>query len=107
MSYYIRVVFLTCVIVVSGIVISKNIPTTLNPTISEIPSRGQLAAVSGTGSGLIAHYTLDEGLGTSVNDASGNGNSGTLINGPAWSTGRVGSGAISVDGSNDYVSAGD
>src|SRR3989344_861988 len=107
MSYYIRVVFLTCVIVVSGIVISKNIPTTLNPTISEIPSRGQLAAVSGTGSGLIAHYTLDEGLGTSVNDASGNGNSGTLINGPAWSTGRVGSGAISLDGSNDYVSAGD
>jgi hypothetical protein len=34
--------------------------------------------------GLLAYYHLNEGGGTNVNDNSGNGNSGTLANGPAW-----------------------
>jgi len=53
-------------------------------------------------SGLVAAYSFDEGTGTKVNDASGNGNTGTLKNGPTWTTGKYGK-ALSFDGVNDYV----
>ncbi|MCI0707642.1 MAG: FG-GAP-like repeat-containing protein [Ignavibacteriae bacterium] len=36
--------------------------------------------------GLLAHYKFDEGAGATVSDASGNGNTGTLINGLTWVT---------------------
>jgi PKD repeat protein len=52
--------------------------------------------------GLIAAYSFDEGGGTTVADRSGNGNTGTLKNGPTWTTGKYG-GALSFDGLNDYV----
>src|SRR5262249_19564015 len=41
-------------------------------------------------SGLVAYWKFDEGSGTTAADSSGNGNTGTLINGPLWSAGRVG-----------------
>ena len=72
----------------------------------------QLAKISGTDSGLVAHYTFDEGQGTTAGDSSGNGNTGTLTpttGGPTWVTGtdvKVGSGAMSFDGVNDFVSMG-
>jgi len=53
-------------------------------------------------SGLVAHYKFDEGTGTTANDSSGNNNIGTLINGPTWTTGKIG-GALNFDGVNDYV----
>lgn len=37
--------------------------------------------------GLIADYRFDEGTGTTVRDASGTGNDGTLRNGPTWEAG--------------------
>jgi len=66
----------------------------------------QLAQISGAGSGLVAHYTFDEGSGTTAGDSSGSGNTGTLTNGPTWTTGQIG-GALQFDGVNDYVNAGD
>src|SRR5262249_27498968 len=39
----------------------------------------------GGGPGLVAAYAFDEGSGTTVADASGNGNTGTVV-GAAWST---------------------
>ena len=45
---------------------------------------------------------LNEGSGTVASDASGNGNTGTLQNGPAWTAGKSGS-ALSFDGVNDTV----
>src|SRR3989338_4761919 len=56
--------------------------------------------------GLVAGYAFDEGSGTTATDTSGNNNSGTLTNGPAWSTGQYG-GALSFDGTNDYVNVPD
>ena len=56
---------------------------------------------SGT-SGPIVKLSLDEGTGTTANDGSGNGNSGTLQNGPTWTTGKSG-GALNFDGSNDTL----
>jgi hypothetical protein len=53
-------------------------------------------------SGLVAAYAFDEGSGTTVADVSGNGDNGTLKNGPVWTTGKYDS-ALSFDGVNDYV----
>ena len=48
--------------------------------------------------GLVAAYSFDEGSGSPLNDASGNGHNGT-INGATWTTGRYG-GALSFNGIN-------
>src|SRR3989344_4528986 len=80
----------------------------LMPPTSTISPTSQLAAISGTGSGLVAYYTFDEGSGTTAGDSSGN-NNGTLTNGPMWVSGtdaKIGSGAVSFDGVNDYVKIG-
>src|SRR3989344_755550 len=64
-----------------------------------ISPSSQIAAVSGAGSGLVAHYTFDDGT---ANDSSGNSNHGT-INGATAVAGKVGSGALEFDGVDDYV----
>lgn len=56
--------------------------------------------------GLAAAYAFNEGSGTTAVNASG-GISGTLVNGPLWSTqGKFGN-ALSFDGVNDVVSVAD
>ncbi|MBN1363155.1 MAG: discoidin domain-containing protein [Sedimentisphaerales bacterium] len=55
---------------------------------------------------LVAHYTFDEGSGTTVGDSSGNGNHGTTQGSPAWvAAGKIG-GAMEFSG-DDYVDCGD
>ncbi len=54
----------------------------------------------------IAAYSFDQGSGTTVADASGNNYIGTLKNGPTWTAGKY-NGALTFDGSNDYVAFGD
>jgi hypothetical protein len=51
---------------------------------------------------MVGHWKLDDGSGTTAADASGNGNSGTLVNGPAWTAGRLGQ-ALAFDGVDDSV----
>lgn len=51
-------------------------------------------------------WALEDGSGVTATDTSGNGNTGTLVNGPAWVSGKVG-GALAFDGVNDYVTPGD
>ena len=67
-------------------------PATVNITINTDVS---------TGNGLIAHWLLDEGAGTTADDDSGNGHDGTLINNPAWN-----GNALLFDGADDYVNVG-
>ena len=55
--------------------------------------------------GLVAAYSFDEGTGSSVGDASGNGNSGA-INGATWTTQAKFGRALSFNGSNAYVDVG-
>jgi fibronectin type 3 domain-containing protein len=71
---------------------------------------GNLSAYSNTAaatvpappSGLVAAYAFDEGSGTTVTDASGKGNTGTITN-ATWSTsGRFG-GALSFNGTTSVV----
>ena len=49
----------------------------------------------------IAHWTFDEGSGTTANDSSSNGNHGTVY-GALWTSGQI-DGALNFDGTNDYV----
>ena len=53
--------------------------------------------------GLMGAWGFNEGSGTTTADASGNGNTATLVNGPTWVTGKYGKG-LSFDQSNDYLS---
>jgi len=55
--------------------------------------------------GLVGYWKFDDGSGSSAVDSSVNNNTGTLINGPTWATGRIG-GALSFDGINDAVQIG-
>src|SRR5438552_1924817 len=51
---------------------------------------------------LVADLKMDEGTGTTAADSSGNGNTGTLMNGAAWTAGTTGQG-VALDGVDDYV----
>ncbi|HUX35695.1 MAG TPA: LamG domain-containing protein, partial [Candidatus Paceibacterota bacterium] len=56
--------------------------------------------------GLVGYWKFDEGQGTSTQDSSGNGNTGTLsASPPGWVSGKVGD-ALSFNGTN-YVSVPD
>lgn len=52
--------------------------------------------------GLVGYWSFEDGAGTKATDFSGNGNHGTLTNGPTWADGRFGK-AASFDGTDDYV----
>ena len=51
--------------------------------------------------GLVGWWTFDEGSGATAADSSGMGNDGT-VNGATWAGGTIG-GALSFDGTSDYV----
>lgn len=53
-------------------------------------------------SSLVGRWKLDDGGGSSAADASGLGNTGSLINGPSWTSGTYG-GGLSFDGVDDKV----
>ncbi len=61
-----------------------------------------ITPVQPDGANLMLHYKLDEGSGSSVNDASGNGNHGTIEGNPTWTTGHSGS-ALQFAGLSDYI----
>jgi hypothetical protein len=62
----------------------------------------------GLAQGLVGWWNFDGKTvsGTQVNDASGNGNRGTMTNGPITTNGKLGQ-AMEFDGEDDYVSATD
>jgi hypothetical protein len=63
-----------------------------------------MSAVSATcPSGMVSYWTFNESSGITASD-SVDSHPGTLMNGPAWTTGKVGN-ALQFDG-NDYVSVG-
>jgi Concanavalin A-like lectin/glucanases superfamily len=53
--------------------------------------------------GLVGAWGFNEGSGTTTADASGNANTATLVNGPAWVAGKYGNG-LSFDQVNDHLS---
>ncbi|MDE1855242.1 MAG: LamG domain-containing protein [Candidatus Micrarchaeota archaeon] len=71
-------------------------------TVSTSTTIPQTTTVTLTGS-LQAYWKFDEGSGSTAYDSSGNGNTGTLVNSPAWVPGKLGD-ALSFNGRNQYVS---
>ncbi|CAN5539928.1 hypothetical protein BH09VER1_BH09VER1_23980 [soil metagenome] len=55
---------------------------------------------------LVAHFQFDGTSGTVATDVGPFAFTGTLINGPTWTTRYTGEGSLSLDGSNDYVKVG-
>jgi hypothetical protein len=55
---------------------------------------------------LVAAYSFNEGSGTNVTDASGNGNNGTIAN-AAWTTSGKYGNALVFNGSNALVTIAD
>ena len=51
---------------------------------------------------LVGWWKFDEGSGTAANDSSGHNNNGTVNGSAAWTGGQI-NGALSFDGSDDYV----
>lgn len=56
--------------------------------------------------GLAAYWSADEGVGTSLGDLSGNGNTGTLINSAGWGPGIAGTALLLNSATLDYVTCG-
>jgi len=59
--------------------------------------------------GLVGYWDIEEGEGATLLDKSGNGNTGTLVNGPKWSTGvpmADSKSALLFDGKDDYADVG-
>ncbi|MHC4174492.1 MAG: LamG domain-containing protein, partial [Planctomycetota bacterium] len=54
---------------------------------------------------LVGYWKFDETSGTTAQDATGNGNDGTLNGDPQWVAGKLG-GALEFDGDGDYVDIG-
>jgi len=54
--------------------------------------------------GLQVYFSFNENTATTVTDFSGKGNTGTLVNGPVWTTGRL-SRATLFDGVDDVVNS--
>ena len=64
------------------------------------------AAARAAEPGLVGYWTFDEGSGTTTGDLSGNGFTGTLLNGPQWVTGFPSGQALEFDGVDDRVEVG-
>ena len=63
------------------------------------PSNEASATTAAASSSLIASYSFDEGIGTTVVDLSGNGNHGTIAN-AAWTTAGKYGNALVFNGTN-------
>jgi subtilisin family serine protease len=77
-----------------------------NPPVVSTPLTQIINAVPSAPGGLTGQWSFDETAGNTAADSSGNGNPGTLINGPLWNSFGKAGGALSFDGVNDYVSLG-
>ncbi len=91
-------------------IITATISEHKTPMLTMAAPHTQVAQVSGssctTGDltcGLVGWWKFDDGSGTTAADSSGNGNTGTLVNGPTWIMGQVGQ-ALSFNGVNTWVS---
>ena len=79
-----------------------NYQVTSGDSAGNVASSSNLTFTTTDISGLLAYWPMDEGTGTSIIDMTGNGNTGTLTNGPLWVAGA----GLDFDGIDDYVDLG-
>jgi len=100
-----KLYYLIVIVLISGLVLTGCLSN-----ISQVPATEQsgityLTKDVLTPDGLVGLWPFDEGTGSTAYDSSGNGNTGTLVNGPLWMAGKFGN-ALSFDGLDDYVDCG-
>ena len=93
-----------------GVIQIYDVVDTSRPREIEIPGGTTTASKVVSGESLrdptlVGYWKFDEGSGTTAADSSGNGNSGILVNGPAWVDGKYGK-ALNFSGTNQYVTFG-
>ncbi|PYS27524.1 MAG: hypothetical protein DMG11_16110, partial [Acidobacteria bacterium] len=76
---------------------SKVTPTAHLHDFAAKAADGAVVFAAASTSGLVAAYGFNEGTGTTTADFSGNGFTGTLANGPVWTTGKNSNG-VTFDG---------
>jgi hypothetical protein len=69
---------------------------------NRVLSGSEIQQIANFAPGPVGYWNFDEKTGTTANDTSGNGYTGTLTLGPTWTNGKIGA-AIDFDGSNDRV----
>ncbi|ULA62597.1 MAG: Fibronectin type-III domain-containing protein [Nitrospira sp.] len=77
-------------------------PPFSGPAVLYLTSTAPSPSSPSTAATIVGQWTFEEGTGLTTADLSGNGFGGSLINGPEWTTGKIGSG-LRFDGINDYV----
>jgi hyaluronate lyase len=82
----------------SGVSILNNLGVYVGAT----NGANEVCNITAVDAALKAWLKLDETAGVLAVDSSKNGNNGTLVNGPVWTTGGIG-GALDFDGVDDYV----
>ena len=90
----------------NGTEASDALPLTVNYTIGGTAGQDtdyELTPANVSTTNLAAWWKFDDGSGTTASDATGNGHTGTLVNGPTWSTAGESGGAIQFNGTNQYV----
>lgn len=65
-------------------------------------SEGEVRSLYNWAPGPVGYWDFNENTGTTANDRSGNGNTGTLTNSPTWSAGKFGS-ALNFNGASKRV----
>jgi len=111
-SNFVTSFFLLCIIAAGAVFYTHRASMTFLSGLTFLSSGSQLAQVasscSSVCSGLAGYWSLDDGSGLTAADTSGNGNNGSLTtpNSPTWVAGLIGSGALSFNGSNNYVDLG-
>ncbi len=83
-------------------------PSGITQTINQVPVNQELTIIETdqTLHQLVAHWHLNEGSGGIAVNGTGSGNDGTVLGDAVWSEGKIG-GALSFDGIDDFVDAGD
>lgn len=89
----------------ANLVIDYSNPAILTFDSNKIDVSSGLAKVKENLSNIYARWHLNESIGSNAPDDSGNGRDGTLINAPSWVAGKLNN-ALSFNGSNQYVDAG-
>jgi len=90
------------VMIVISIILFYFLTTSISPFFVPLEHQPAQAQSPDITTGLVGYWKFDEGSGTTASDSSGNNNHGTLVNGPTWTTGKVGQ-ALEFDGGDDIV----
>jgi len=85
-----------------ALITSEGTPTPVPPTATATPTPTATPDPCGAG-GLVGYWAMEEGSGTTLIDSSSPANNATTVGNPPWVAGKVGSYALSLNGTSQYA----